>query len=910
MFTMATIHVDGKEYQVDGADNLLQACLSLGLDIPYFCWHPALGSVGACRQCAVKQYQNAEDTRGRLVMSCMTPASDGTFISIEDGEAKEFRESVVEWLMTNHPHDCPVCEEGGNCHLQDMTVMTGHSFRRYRFTKRTHRNQDLGPFISHEMNRCIACYRCVRYYKDYADGTDLGVYGAHDNVYFGRPEEGTLESEFSGNLVEICPTGVFTDKTHSERYNRKWDMQFAPSICQQCSVGCNTSPGERYGELRRIENRYNGTVNHYFLCDRGRFGYGYVNRADRPRHPLQRRGNDWITINAEQAVNVAADVLRQAKKVIGIGSPRASIESNFALRALVGAENFSTGMPAGEQARLELMLKVLREGGIYTPSLREIESYDAVLVLGEDLTQVGARVALSVRQAVKGKAREMAAAQKVADWQIAAILNIGQHAKHPLFVTNVDETRLDDIAAWSYRAPVEDQARLGFAIAHALDESAPAVAGLERSLESKLDVVVQALAGAKKPLIISGTHSGSSAMIEAAANVARALKARGADVGITLLASHANSVGLGLMGGNTLDDALAQLSRGDADALVVLENDLYRHAPKAQVDAALVNTANVIVVDHQRTATLEKAGLILSTASFAESDGTSINHEGRAQRFFQVYDPAYYDHSIVMLESWRWLHSVHSMVESRQVDWTQLDHVIDAVVAELPQLKGIKDAAPDASFRIRGQKLARSPHRSSGRTAARANINVHEPRQPKDQDSMFAFSMEGNNQPGAPRSQIPFAWAPGWNSPQAWNKFQDEVGGKLRNGDPGVRLFECGSGQLEWFNRVPDAFISNEGWRVAPYYQLFGSEEMSQRSPVFQQRMPQPTLVINPNDAARLGVNDGAAVELTCSGETLRLPVRFSSALQAGQIGLPLGMPGVPPFLSGAQIDKLQEAAQ
>ncbi len=108
------------------------------------------------------------------------------------------------------------------------------------------------------MNRCIACYRCVRYYKDYAGGTDLGVYGAHDNVYFGRVEDGALESEFSGNLVEVCPTGVFTDKTHSERYNRKWDMQFAPSICHGCASGCNISPGERYGELRRIENRFNG----------------------------------------------------------------------------------------------------------------------------------------------------------------------------------------------------------------------------------------------------------------------------------------------------------------------------------------------------------------------------------------------------------------------------------------------------------------------------------------------------------------------------------------------------------------------------------------------------------------------------------------------------------------------------
>lgn len=908
---MATIHVDGKEYDVDGADNLLQACLSLGLDIPYFCWHPALGSVGACRQCAVKQYQNAEDTRGRLVMSCMTPASDGTFISIDDGEAKEFRESVVEWLMTNHPHDCPVCEEGGNCHLQDMTVMTGHSFRRYRFTKRTHRNQDLGPFISHEMNRCIACYRCVRYYKDYADGTDLGVYGAHDNVYFGRPEDGTLESEFSGNLVEICPTGVFTDKTHSERYNRKWDMQFAPSICQQCSIGCNTSPGERYGELRRIENRYNGSVNHYFLCDRGRFGYGYVNLKDRPRHPMQRRGDDWITLNADQAMQGAADVLRQAKKVIGIGSPRASVESNFALRELVGAENFSTGIPAAEQSRLELMLKVLREGGIHTPALREIESYDAVLVLGEDLTQTGARVALSVRQAVKGKSREMAAAQKVADWQIAAILNIGQNAKHPLFITNVDTTRMDDIAAWSYRAPVEDQARLGFAIAHALDNSAPAVDGIERSLAGKIDVIVQALAGARKPLIISGTHSGSQQMIEAAANVAKALKGRGADVGITLLASATNSVGLGMIGGNTLDSALEQLTSGSADAVVILENDLYRQAPAAQVDAALSNTPNVIVIDHQRTATMDKAGLILSAASFAESDGTVVNQEGRAQRFFQVYDPAYYDTTVEMLESWRWLHSLHSTVESRHVDWTQLDDVIDAAVQALPQLAAIKDAAPDASFRIRGQKLARSPHRYSGRTAMRANISVHEPRQPQDKDTMFAFSMEGNNSPLADRQQIPFAWAPGWNSPQAWNKFQAEVGGKLRHGDPGVRLFEASEGQLQWFDSVPAAFAGNENqWRVAPYYHLFGSEEMTQRAPVIQTRMPQPYVMVNPGDAARLGVNDGTAVEFSCAGQTLRLPVRFSEALQAGQVGLPIGMPGIPPYLSGANIDDLREAAQ
>lgn len=845
------------------------------------------------------------------VMSCMTPASDGTFISIDDEEAKQFRESVVEWLMTNHPHDCPVCEEGGNCHLQDMTVMTGHSFRRYRFTKRTHRNQDLGPFISHEMNRCIACYRCVRYYKDYADGTDLGVYGAHDNVYFGRPEDGTLESEFSGNLVEICPTGVFTDKTHSERYNRKWDMQFAPSICQQCSIGCNISPGERYGELRRIENRYNGTVNHYFLCDRGRFGYGYVNLKDRPRQPVQRRGDDFITLNAEQAMQGAADILRQSKKVIGIGSPRASVESNFALRELVGEENFYTGIAHGEQERLQLALKVLREGGIYTPALREIESYDAVLVLGEDVTQTGARVALAVRQAVKGKAREMAAAQKVADWQIAAILNIGQRAKHPLFVTNVDDTRLDDIAAWTYRAPVEDQARLGFAIAHALDNSAPAVDGIEPELQSKIDVIVQALAGAKKPLIISGTNAGSLEVIQAAANVAKALKGRGADVGITMIARSVNSMGLGIMGGGSLEEALTELETGRADAVVVLENDLHRHASAIRVNAALAKAPLVMVVDHQRTAIMENAHLVLSAASFAESDGTVINNEGRAQRFFQVYDPAYYDSKTVMLESWRWLHSLHSTLLSREVDWTQLDHVIDAVVAKIPELAGIKDAAPDATFRIRGQKLAREPHRYSGRTAMRANISVHEPRQPQDIDTMFTFSMEGNNQPTAHRSQVPFAWAPGWNSPQAWNKFQDEVGGKLRFGDPGVRLFETSENGLDYFTSVPARFQPQDGkWRIAPYYHLFGSDELSQRAPVFQSRMPQPYIKLNPADAAKLGVNAGTRVSFSYDGNTVTLPVEIAEGLTAGQVGLPMGMSGIAPVLAGAHLEDLKEAQQ
>ncbi|MCT8963354.1 NADH-quinone oxidoreductase subunit NuoG [Pseudomonas veronii] len=904
---MATIHVDGKALEVDGADNLLQACLSLGLDIPYFCWHPALGSVGACRQCAVKQYTDENDTRGRIVMSCMTPATDNTWISIDDEESKAFRASVVEWLMTNHPHDCPVCEEGGHCHLQDMTVMTGHNERRYRFTKRTHQNQELGPFISHEMNRCIACYRCVRFYKDYAGGTDLGVFGAHDNVYFGRVEDGVLESEFSGNLTEVCPTGVFTDKTHSERYNRKWDMQFAPSICHGCSSGCNISPGERYGELRRIENRFNGSVNQYFLCDRGRFGYGYVNREDRPRQPLLAGG---AKLNTDEALDKAADLLR-GRNIVGIGSPRASLESNYALRELVGAEHFYCGIEAAELERIRLVLQVLNDSPLPVPNMRDIEDHDAIFVLGEDLTQTAARMALSLRQSVKGKAEAMADAMRVQPWLDAAVKNIGQHALNPLFIASLAETKLHDIAEECVHAAPDDLARLGFAVAHALDASAPAVEGLDAEAVALAQRIADALLAAKRPLIIAGTSLGSKALIEAAANIAKALKLREKNGSISLIVPEANSLGLAMLGGESVDSALQAVIDGKADALVVLENDLYTRTDSAKVDAALNAAKVLIVADHQKTATSERADLVLPAATFAEGDGTLVSQEGRAQRFFQVFDPKYMDASILVHEGWRWLHALRSTLLNQPIDWTQLDHVTAAVAASAPQLARIVDAAPSAAFRIKGMKLAREPLRYSGRTAMRADISVHEPRTPQDNDTAFAFSMEGYSGSVEPRQQVPFAWSPGWNSPQAWNKFQDEVGGHIRAGDPGTRLIEPQGDALNWFAAVPRPFNPAQGtWQVVPFFHLFGSDETSSKAVPVQERIPAAYVSLAKSEADRLGVNDGALLSLNVAGKTLRLPLRINDELGAGLVALPKGIAGIPPSIFGQTVDGLQEAAQ
>ena len=907
---MATIDIDGRQYEVGAEDNLLHACLSQGLDVPYFCWHPALGSVGACRQCAVKQYRDANDRVGHIVMACMTPSADGTRISVADEEAQQFRASVIEWLMTNHPHDCPVCEEGGHCHLQDMTVMTGHASRRYRFTKRTHKNQYLGPLINHEMNRCIACYRCVRYYKDYAGGSDLDVYGVAHNVYFGRSTDGVLENEFSGNLVEVCPTGVFTDKTHGERYNRKWDMQFSPSICQGCSVGCNISPGERYGELRRIENRYNGSVNHYFLCDRGRFGYGYVNRKDRPRQPLVRRAGSLIAVAAGDALARATELLKTARGVIGIGSPRASLESNFALRALVGPAHFHDGHASGEGALVRGVLEILRASPLPAATLRGIEGADAVLVLGEDVTNTAPRVALAVRQSAQGKTAALAAERHVPDWHAEARANVGQHEKHPVFIASLLATRLDDIAADTLRAAPDDIARLGFAVAHALDAAAPPVARLDPRTAQLAERIAGALSAAKRPLIVSGTGAGRAAVLRAAANVSLALHARGQRGELCLVVPEVNSLGLALLnageGRCDLDAAFATVERGEADTVVVLENDLYRRADRARVDALLANV-KLIVLDHQSHATAARAEVVLPAGSFAESDGTVVSHEGRAQRYFRVFEPGYYDPHSLIRQSWEWLGDLR-VADAPLPEWRHFDQLTAAVARAVPALHELVHAAPNAQFRMRGLKVAREPHRYSGRTAMRANLSVHEPRQPQDGDTALAFSMEGHNgtQAGTrPSALIPYAWAPGWNSPQSWNKFQDEVGGQLQGGDPGIRLIESagGSAAARYDDGIPGPFTARPGeWQALPLVHIFGSEELSARAAPLASLIPAAYVALHPADADVLTADENSTLEVSLPGETVWLPLRRRSDLPRGTVALAVGVPGSPWFCPGAAV--------
>jgi NADH-quinone oxidoreductase subunit G len=887
---MVTIYIDGRPHEIEEGQNLLQACLTLGYDLPYFCWHPALNSVGACRQCAVKRFKNEKDVQGEIVMACMTPAEDGTRISIDDPEVREFRAAVLEWLMVNHPHDCPVCDEGGECHLQDMTVMTGHNYREYRFEKRTHRNQNLGSFINHEMNRCIQCYRCVRFYHNYAGGRDFNVFGCHDHVYFGRHRSGTLENEFSGNLVEICPTGVFTDKTEKKHYTRKWDLQTAPSICMHCSLGCNTIPGERYGKLRRIRNRYHHEINGYFLCDRGRYGYEFVNCERRIRETLGRKGGSLQPVSWEMMRPQIASWLADSSRVVGIGSPRASLEANFALRALVGLERFCAGMSASDDSLVSAALRILRQGPARSPSLNDIRRADAVLVLGEDVTNTAPLLALTLRQLVHRKAAKVAERVKLPGWNDAGIREVAQNEKEMLFIATPHSTRLDDAALKTWRAAPGDLTRLGFAIAAALRPEAEALPNLPAEIGSMAAEIAGTLARAKRPLVVTGTGCGSESLMQAAANVAWALCAQGLPAQISFALPECNSMGTALMGGQHLKAIADRLKNERVDTVIILENDLYRRADADAVNAIFGAAKHIIVIDHLATATSDRADLILPAATFAEASGTVVNNEGRAQRFYRVFAPAG-----DVRDSWRWVQEMMNTAgNSGTGGWQRLDDIVRALVEALPVFGPILRAAPKAEFRQVGSKIPRQSHRYSGRTAMLADISVHEPKPPDDIDSPLAFSMEGYD--GRPPAElIQRFWAPGWNSVQALNKFQTEIAGPLRGGDPGRRLIEPATdAEISYFKETPSLKPVDGQWILVAVHHIFGSEELSGAAGAVSERSPRPYLALNAEDASELQTAAGEKVEVTWDSGRHRLPVVLMPSLPRRVAGIPVGLPGWP----------------
>ncbi|HEX2055109.1 MAG TPA: molybdopterin-dependent oxidoreductase, partial [Nitrospiraceae bacterium] len=746
-----------------------------------------------------------------------------------------------------------------------------------------------GPFIHHEMNRCIECYRCVRFYRDYARGRDFNVFASRNHVYFGRSTPGVLESEFSGNLVEVCPTGVFTDRTFFHHYTRKWDLQNAPSVCIHCSVGCNTTPGERYGTLRRIVNRYNSRINGYFLCDRGRFGYEFVNSDRRLRVPMIRRSPGSGMQHFERAEETTIFERLHARltqgRTIGIGSPRASLESNYALRALVGSDRFYQGV--GEQT-VNLMTTVIdayRNGPVRPASVQDIEQSDALLVFCEEILHTAPRLALAVLQGVGRQPAAAAEQLGIPLWNDAAIRQAVNERKGPLFIASHRKTWLDDHARDVLYAAPDDVARLAFAVAHELDATAPPVAGLSDGRRELVQRIARALLDAKQPAIVSGTGALNESIIQAAATLARALHVKGKPVKLALVVPECNSVGAALLGGRPLEAAYEAVKTGQAETVIVLENDLCRRETPWDGTGPRSQHPELIVLDHLENRLTASADVLLPAATFAEGDGTLVNHEGRAQRFYQVFVP-----EGGMRESWRWVQVIaRNLPPDRQsalgalVHWNSLDDVTESLCEELPVFRAMRDAFPTARFRVGGRKIPRQPERYSGRTAMMAHLTTHEPPPPVDSDSPYAFTMEGAHRTVPPPLQ-PQIWAPGWNSNQALNKFQEEVGGPLRDETIGPLLIEATDAQPPLSTvAVPEAFQPRRAeWWALPRYEIFGTDELSATAPALSTRVPAATIALHPDEAAREGWSVGDALTITLGRLRVRLPLMVDASVPPG----------------------------
>jgi len=890
METMIKIQIDGKDYEVEPKKNLLETCLALGFDIPHFCFHAALGSVGACRLCAVKKFRNTEDTKGKIVMSCMEPVVEGLIVSTDDEDTKQFRANIIEGLMTNHPHDCPVCDEGGECHLQDMTVMTGHNYRRFDFKKRTFKNQNLGPFINHEMNRCIECYRCVRFYRDYAGGKDLNVFASRDNVYFGRLEEGTLENEFSGNLAEVCPTGVFTDKTLKNHYTRKWDLSNAPSVCTHCSLGCNIIASERYDSLRRIMSRYNGEVNGYFICDRGRFGYEFVNDEKRIRKAEIRSGKieNKEEIDDEMLFSRLKDTFTANKKVIGIGSPRASLEANYALSVLVESDNFYHGISKKEHDLTKTVLNFLQQSGIPTPSLKQIEKADAVLILGEDLVNTAPMMALAVREVSRNLGKEMAEKLGIPTWNAHPVMQLAQDAKSPVFIATPFKDSLDELAENTFRGNLSDIAGLGFAVASALSAEAPAFKLTDKNQQSLAEKIALTLKNAKNPVIISGINCGDEQVIKSACNIATALYSVEKKGMLSIVLPESNSMGLAYLDGKSLDDVLLLAEKEEIDTLIVLANDLYRRATETSVDRLFEKSKQVIVLDQLTNKTTLKADIVVPAATFAEAEGTLVNNEGRAQRYYKTIV-----NKDQVKESWRWLaEMIRIKNDLPSVQWKKFDDITSSLITDIPVFAALKNYFSDAAFRMLNEKIPRQPLRYSGRTSMHANIAVTETGIQPDIDSPLTFSMEGS-QFNPPASLVPFYWSPGWNSVQVVNKYLDEPNGKMKGGDAGIRLIEpVENAKTTYFKaNIQPVELTKGEYLIVPAYQIFGSDEMSSAASTLSQRIPEPFVYLNPKDAKVLKLEADELVQLEIENTILTIKVRTEASIGQGMAGLLVNLP-------------------
>ncbi len=325
---MITLTIEGRQVSVPEGTSILEAGKAAGVLIPHYCYHPGLPVAGVCRMCLVEVEKSP-----KLAPACATAAADGQVVHVHSDSALEARRGVLELLLINHPLDCPVCDQSGECELQDYTYAEGRGETRYREPKRVNPVEDFGGDVIYVPNRCILCTRCVRFMETVADDPVLNVSERGDHAIIGKFEDHDLTHPWAGNVIELCPVGALLSKDFLNKA-RSWDLDRAASVCPGCSQGCNIVIETRDNVVARLRPRPNAAVNQYFMCDEGRLNYRWLNRRDRVAEPLVRRADALVPIDWPLAVEAAARALAR-RRVTAIVSPGLSNEALYLLRRVL-----------------------------------------------------------------------------------------------------------------------------------------------------------------------------------------------------------------------------------------------------------------------------------------------------------------------------------------------------------------------------------------------------------------------------------------------------------------------------------------------------------------------------------------------------------------------------------------------
>jgi len=608
---MVEIEIDGKKVEVQEGCMVMHAAEKAGTYIPHFCYHKKLSIAANCRMCLVEV-----EKAPKPMPACATPVTQGMIVRTKSDKAIKAQKSVMEFLLINHPLDCPICDQGGECQLQDLAVGYGGSKSRYEEEKRVVFHKDVGPLISmEEMSRCIHCTRCVRFGQEIAGVMELGMSnrGEHSEIetFVGQ----SVDSELSGNMIDICPVGALTSKPF--RYSaRTWELSRRKSVSPHDATGANLIVQVKNNQVLRVVPLENDAVNECWIADRDRYSYEALNSEDRLRQPMIKQDGQWREVDWQTALEYVANGLQQIRQQHGaeaigtLASPHSTAEELFLAAALtrgLGSPNIDVRLRAAD---------FQHDGharwlGTSVASLSELQR---VLVIGGNLRKDQPLLAQRIRQAARRGAQVHALNAQVQDWALPVANTFVAASSHWV-------QALADIAA---------------AVGAATGQASP-VAGNASQPEAQA-IAKSLLSGANKAILLGNAaahHAKASSLLSLANWIGQQT---GATVGF--LGEAANTVGAQLVGALPKGGLhAAQMAKGGLKAVLLLQVEPQHDMAQGAAAHTAIGQAEMVVSLSPFKTNLDIADVLLPIAPYTETAGTFVNTEGRAQSFHGVVKP-------------------------------------------------------------------------------------------------------------------------------------------------------------------------------------------------------------------------------------------------------------------------------